>query len=164
MNLNQIQKKIWIPIIFGVVIIITAFIILIALSSNQKQISNPSNPQVTPQNQQPILKPIETRSQLPANIQAIKKQIIDAKIGTDNGDIVLYKSADFKIEYIPTPDFFLVTIFKEPQSVNKKSAEDWFLKKGLSRSDLCNLPVRFSNNLPNAQSQTNFNPFPQGCQ
>jgi hypothetical protein len=65
---------------------------------------------------------------------------------------------------VSTPDFFLATILKEPIEKNKKNAQDWFLKFGLSQSDLCNLPVRFGlGSFEFKKTNPSFTPFPDGC-
>jgi len=170
LNLTETKLKLKIITAPAVFLLVIALIILIFLSFKSK------NPEQVGQNQQAlstpdqkpkpgfVIPPEEARSELPDKVQNIKRQMIEGEIANDNGTIVLFISDDYKIVYVPTPDFFLATILKEPVDKNKKEAESWFLKFGLTQSDLCNLPVRFGlGSLDFKKANPDFSPLPDGC-
>lgn len=109
--------------------------------------------------------PTKSPEELPPNVQAIRKQLYANPLENHNGDLLLAKSAAWVIEYIPTPELFLVTIVQDPADTAKNQAVRWFLNAGLLQEDLCDLPVRFL--LGNEQlrrTNINFTSLPNGCE
>ena len=169
-NLTETKLRLRIltaPAVFLLVVFLIILIFLSFKSKNPEQVGQRQKALSTPtQKPKPeyIIPPEEARQKLPNNVQDIKKRIIEGQIANDNGTIVLFTSGDYKIVYVPTPDFFLVTILKEPVDKNKKEAQSWFLKFGLAQPDLCNLPVRFGlGSVDFKKTNPDFSPFPDGC-
>lgn len=109
--------------------------------------------------------PEKSPEELPANVQEIRKKLYAKPIADHNGDLLLAQTDAWIIEYIPTPQLFLVTIRKDPADTAKKDAERWFLDAGLKQEDLCDLPVRFllgSEEL--RRTNINFTSLPNGCE
>jgi len=160
LNLTKTKQKLKfiIPVILLLVVALAISTGLYLKSKSPK----PGKPQET----QPkfVIPSLSTRQQLPNNIQAIKKQIIESQIANERGNIVLYTSNEYKIIYVPTPDFFLATILKEPLETYKLEAQNWFYKFGLKQTDLCNLPLRFGlDSTDFSKTHPDFSPFPEGC-
>lgn len=112
-----------------------------------------------------IVPPKVNPETLPAGIKAIRQKIISSQIGENHGDILLYQTDTYQIEYIPTPNVFFVTINADPAPQAKNETQQWFLSFGLEQEDLCNLPVRFIlGNLDVRKTNPEFTSLPDGCQ
>jgi len=171
MNLTQLREKLpvfAIPTVI-LVLLLTVAIVLALKTRGPGVVPAPTPPvsrfgptatvapnKITP----PKIKP----QQLPANVQQIREKIIASQIANRGGVVVLFQSDSFIIRYIPTPDMFFVTIFKEPVATLKKQAQDWFLNFGLKQSDLCDLPVRFVLSSRELRARNpGFTSLPDGC-
>ena len=102
--------------------------------------------------------------ELPKNVQDIRQEIIDSYRVDNNGDLLLYRTTNYEIEYITGFDFFFVNItFGDPE-VSKTDAENWFKDFGLAQEDLCDLPVRFLIREPVIyDANPGFSTLPNGC-
>lgn len=158
MNLSAVRNnflKFAIPFGFTLIaLLIGAFVLF--------QKNNSKNPQESAATK--IFPSKDERAKLSQDIQKIKQEIIAAKIPNKGKDILLYKDAAIEIEYIPSPDIFLVKVHKEPPDTYKKQAQGWFLESGLKESGLCILPVRFVLDFKLKKANPNFSPLPDGCQ
>lgn len=164
MNLTQVKSKFYLVIIAFVIIVVVVGLISIISFKNNSGSQNPS-PQTAPSIAPNVIVPPKKKpTDLPSDIQEIRKKIIASQIGKTGGDILLYKTASFVIEYIPTPDIFFVTISKDPALDAKQQAQKWFLDFGLQQNNLCDLPVRFIlGNLQIRKTNPNFTSLPDGC-
>ena len=110
-----------------------------------------------------VIPPISERDKPTDKVETIKQEILNRKIGEDNGTVILFKSEAYIIKYVPTPNLFLVTILSTPVIQNKTDAEKWFKDFGLSENEICKLPMRFSLGITDPNFKEPFNPFPSGC-
>ena len=153
-------------ILVAVIVIIIVFLVF-ALKPKPK---SPAPPQTNlPETVgnlegEPVIPFISEREKPTENVETIKKEILNRKIGEDKGTIILFRTEAYIIEYIPTPDLFLVTILSTPVEQNKTVAENWFKDFGLTENEICALPVRFSLGITDPNYNEKFNPFPSGCQ
>ncbi len=73
----------------------------------------------------------------------------------------------YSIEYVKSPDSFMVEILSTDVEAAKKSAASWFKQKGISGQGICNLPVVFylNDSVKSYLQQNNqtFNPLPEEC-
>ncbi len=74
------------------------------------------------------------------NDYVMRKKLIDS-LGGKSG--ILQKTADYRVEYLKSPDEFMVAIRNINIGNAKKDAIDWFTSQGISKNGLCNLPVTF---------------------
>ncbi len=94
----------------------------------------------------------------------IRQELI-GKAASSSG--ILNQNSNFKAEYVPGPDEFMVALLNTNAEVAKKSAHEWFFSLGLSQDGICHLPVVFYLG-PEVSSyyrrnNLEFNPIPQGC-
>lgn len=109
--------------------------------------------------------PTKGAADLPQNVRDVRLRILKEPAANIKGDILLAKSDNWTIEYIPTPDYFHVTILKDPADTAKKEAERWFLEFGLQQHELCDLPVRFILATEELKKQNfTFSNLPNGCE
>lgn len=107
-------------------------------------------PQVAPEN-------------LPKEIKNLKSKLIALTIRNNNGDLLIYQSQNFYIEYISSPQVFFVKILKDVNK-SKLDAQNWFIGQGAKQEDLCTLPVRFFLATTQARKENlNFSSLPDGC-
>jgi len=112
---------------------------------------------------QQVITPKSQRQKPTEQAEKIKQEIIKGKIGENKGVLIIFQSDTYNIEYVPTPDFFLVTLTTDQLDQSKESAQSWFKNFGLTDNDLCNLPVRFAIGSESTNLKQQFDPFPAGC-
>ena len=161
-NLTLLRSKVKFIILGAAVILI--IIAAIIISTFGKKDATPRN-QTSTSTEPNAIAPPQTKSEnLSEDIKVVRKKIIDSQIANRNGDIILYESENYQIEYIPTPDVFFVRIFRDPASIYKKEAQEWFLKFGLKQQELCSLPVRFLlTSFELRKSNSSFTSLPDNC-
>ena len=109
--------------------------------------------------------PDQKPEDLPADVQQIRQQLIDNHRIDHNGDLLLYRTTAYEIEYITGFDFFFVNITRGNPDEMKLDAEKWFLEQGLAQEDLCDLPVRFLIREPALYDAfPGFTTLPNGCE
>lgn len=172
----QNKQKIYIGIVVLALIIIVTFL----LSSNLLHRSlfktggditptlNPNaqtNPPVAynQQGAKSILNKIEKKQYLSPTDSTIKNRLIAAT----NSEGVVYKTNDFRVDYVKAADEFQVEILTTDTANAKKLANEWLRSKGLSQQGICNLPILFYLNFDIANQLRGkgieFNPTPDGC-
>lgn len=108
--------------------------------------------------------PTRTPDQLEPVVQDIRKKIIEGYRIDRNGDLLLYQTTAYEIEYITGFDFFFVNIFAGNPDAIKRDAENWFIGHNLTLEDLCDLPVRFLIRKPVLRdANPGFTTLPTGC-
>lgn len=128
--------------------------------------TNTTNPptEYFSEDEQKLIQKVKNRTPLSVS-DGEAKAIILSSIGNKSG--VVYKSQNFTIEYIKSPDVFQVTILNTNVSLAKQEAVSWFKSQGLSQEGICSLPVMFilDWNMANKLRGTNtqFSPLPDGC-
>src|SRR3990167_145717 len=148
-TLTEYKNKYIKPGILVVIIIVVLLITIIVLALKPKP-KGPPQPQtklpetVSKLSEKQEIPPKNQRENPTDKVKTIKVEILKSKIGEDNGTIILFKSEAYIIEYVPTPDLFLVTILATPVEQNKTEAGNWFKSFGLTENEICTLPVRFS--------------------
>lgn len=130
--------------------------------------SLPATPTITPTVEKFNYLPEETERMLeyvkkelplsPADT-AIRRRLI-AEVNNESG--VLYETQHFIIEYVKTPDVFMVGVKTEDIQTAREDATDWFIKQGISNQGVCRLPVVFYPQFIPLK-KTPFNPLPIGC-
>lgn len=141
--------------------LVIAIIVIFTLVNRKSKPSLSPQPLIAPN---VIIPPQKKPEDLSSSVQEIRKKIIASQIANVGGDILLYKTAAFKIEYVPTPNIFFVTVNKDPATEAKASAQKWFLDFGLKQEDLCDLPVRFVlGNFEIRKTNPTFTSLPDGC-
>ena len=169
MNLTELRKKS--PILFGVValIVVILFIVIISAFFNRPKpipSTGPSPETASKEDIAPniIIPPKIGPEQLSPETKEIREKVVASKIADNHGDILLHKTGSFIIEYIPSPDLFIVTIKKDPAGEAKEQAQEWFLNFGLKQQDLCNLPVSFILwTFDLRRTNPDFTSLPDGC-
>lgn len=167
-TLTEYKNKYLKPGVLIVIIIVVLLITVIVLALKPKP-KGPPQPQtelpetVSKLSEKQVIPPKSQREKPTDKVETTKQEIFKSKIGEDNGTIILFKSAAYIIEYVPTPDIFFVTIFKTPIDKNKIAAESWFKDFGLTENEVCTLPVRFSLGITDPNFKEQFDPFPTGC-
>ena len=161
-NLTLLRSKVKFIILGAAVILI--IIAAIIISTFGKKDATPRN-QTSTSTEPNAIAPPQTKSEnLSEDIKVVRKKIIDSQIANRNGDIILYESENYQIEYIPTPDVFFVRIFRDPASIYKKESQEWFIKFGLKQQELCDLPVRFLlTSFELRKSNSSFTSLPDNC-
>lgn len=106
-----------------------------------------------------------SRERLSEESKMVRQQLIRSPIRDRNGDRILTENDSWSIIYVPTGDDFLSFIFQDPADTAKKEVERWFEERGIPRSDLCDLPLRFLLTTEELR-RTNFNftSLPNGCE
>lgn len=164
MNLTENRNK------FVIITVILAIVLLVILSASfmsgfkknpqPNDITNTPSTKIDPQK---FLPPQKVKEQEPKRARDIRQEII-LSTSDKNGDKIAFSSVNYRIIYVPTPDIFFVQIFKDPADSYRRQAQDWFIQKGLTQTDLCNLPVRILLFDPGLKkTNPNFNYFPDGC-
>lgn len=97
----------------------------------------------TPQASNALHFPTRRVVDLPASILKIRERIIAGYRVDRAGDLLLYQTTAYEIEYITGFDFFFVNITGGDPNAIKTEAEGWFKNFGLAQEDLCDLPLRF---------------------
>lgn len=154
MNLYNNQKKLQILVLAFVFFVIAMTIgILFSLNTGKKEPLAPNKiapPQVAPES-------------LPKEVKDLKSKLVGKTIKNNNGDLLLYQSQNFYIEYITSPQVFFVTILRDVDK-SKIQAQNWFKGQGAKPEDLCNLPVRFVLGSIEARKENlKFSSLPEGC-
>jgi len=108
--------------------------------------------------------PTKRAEDLPADVQTIRQRIIDGYRIDRNGDLLLYQTTAYEIEYITGFDFFFVNITGGDPDAIKLDAEAWFWGYDLRQEELCDLPVRFIiRNSLLREAYPAFTTLPTGC-
>lgn len=111
-----------------------------------------------------LLQKIANRTPLSENDVKVKQTII---AGMNQNSESVFVAPQFRVEYIKSPDVFMVEILDANIDSTKKAAVDWFLQKGFSPAAVCALPITFylspavASQLKN--TDTIFSPLAQGC-
>lgn len=96
---------------------------------------------------------------------AIRNRLLSSLNGASG---YLAQTEKYRIEYVKSPDLFMVEILSIDAESAKADAENWFRDQGLSTQGICSLPVSFYlNSLVLRFFEENsifFNPIPEGCQ
>jgi len=175
MNLTQYKSKFQLLFAGAVVIILilviaSAFSLLGGKKTEEEIPLKTSAPQSSPRQTAPtlapniIVPPQKSPESLPDDVKTTREKIIASQIANEQGDLLLYQSETYSIEYIPSPNVFFVKILKDPAQTAKKNAQSWFLNFGLAQSDLCDLPVRFILSTRELrETNPNFTSLPDGC-
>lgn len=149
---------------FAVVIIVIALIVVgfaLFWPKGQKAPSVTPSPPIAPNT---IVPPQKEPQELPKTIQEIRKTILSKQIEDRSGDIILFENENYQIAYIPAPNVFFVTIYKDPATQFKQEAQNWFKDFGFKQEDLCDLPVRFVlGNFEIRKTNPTFTSLPDGC-
>lgn len=154
MNLYQNQKKLQI-IVGACLFFVLAMVIgvLFSLNTGKKTPLAPNKivpPQVAPES-------------LPKEVKDLKAKLIGKTIKNNNGDLLIYQSQNFYIEYISSPQVFFVKILKDAEK-SKLEAQNWFKEQGAKQEDLCTLPVRFFlSTIEVRKENLKFSSLPEGC-
>lgn len=164
MNLTKSKKPLLILLIAST-FLIGALLILILYSYKNRQRLEPQPTPVPPIAENIIVPPTVNPETLPQDVKAIRQKIIASAVKDNRGDLLLYQTSSFKIEFIKTPNVFFVTIANDPAESAKREAEAWFISFGLKQQDLCDLPVRFVlGNFEIRRTNPSFTSLPDGCQ
>lgn len=164
MNLTDNQNKFKLILLGSgiIVVILVVFSLFSIFTKSSPPKTTPTTTTTQSIDPDKFIPPVESRPQTPKNVESIKTQLIES--AAQKGDLVIYQEDSFRIIYIPTPDLFLAQISKEPVEQARKNAQDFFLEKGLSLTEICNLPLRFALFDPALKtSNPSFNYFPDGC-
>jgi hypothetical protein len=87
-----------------------------------------------------MLEKAENRKQLAeADLQAVNTLLSKLPAGKTSGE--LFTSPDFVIEYIKSPNIFMVEIKTIEIERAKKAVVDWFAQQGMSQDAICNYPI-----------------------
>jgi hypothetical protein len=101
----------------------------------------------------------------PADTSA--KQRILSLLSEDQTSGYVYRSPTIRVEYLSSPDTFVVEILTTNISKAKTDAVSWFQSQGLSKEGICNLPISFYLNFDIANELRNqgitFSPLAEGC-
>jgi hypothetical protein len=128
-------------------------------------ISLPASLAPTVNPQMHLLEIIQNRPPLSATDLSAKNNIIRMlPDGQYSG--VVYRAADFTVDYVQNPDLFQVEVLITDTEKAKQEALDWFRNEGISQQGICNLPIDFYLNSDVKNQITNpdaFNPLPDGC-
>lgn len=110
-----------------------------------------------------LLPDVNQKAFTPA-IRETRGRILESVIEDRNGDLLLARSKNYTIEYIPAADVFWVSVGGEPVEEARQQAETWFRDFGLAQIDLCDLPVRFLLAGFSLQAaHPDFSSLPTGC-
>ena len=113
-----------------------------------------------------LLEKVENHPELSTADSAVKQKILSLlPQGKQSG--YLYESPTVRIEYLISPDVFLVEIMTTNIGEAKTAAAAWFKSQGLSQTGICDLPISFYINKTSANELRNsnlvFSPLPDGC-
>lgn len=164
MNLTENRNKfIIVTVIIAAILLVILLVSFMAVFRKNPRPNNIPDTPSTKIDPQKFLPPQAVKEQEPKRARDIRQEII-LSASDKNGDKVVFSSANYRIIYVPTPDVFFVQIFKDPADSYRREAQSWFIQKGLTQSDLCNLPVRILLFDPGLKkTNPNFNYFPDGC-
>lgn len=180
------KKTLFLIVGFGILIVVLS---LVSLFSNQNPPITPSPPtfpvsqpstsppayiEFTPEASDSVYKSedlekdyqrLVERKALSETDSKIRSQLIDS-LGNESG--YLTQTDSYRIEYVKSPDLFMVEITTENAEATKQEAQQWFREKGLSAKGICSLPVSFYLNslIMRSFQEKNifFNPIPEGCE
>lgn len=167
--------KIIIATVLGLIIIIAGLIYIVVQTEDGREfLARPKRTEeikkeaATFLEQNPdVAKLVGKGETLDPDIQKLRDGLIKPEniIENNNGDLLLVLTDDYRIEYIPSPDIFIATLQKEPVENNRKKAEKWFLDKGFSQENLCNLGLQFilHSSLTQDYKTKGFSSRPTGC-
>lgn len=72
--------------------------------------------------------------------KSLKQELISPLQGQPG---TIHKTDEYRIDYVPSPDTFMVEITTPDFEVVKSSVFGWFLAQGFSKNDTCNMKVLF---------------------
>lgn len=107
---------------------------------------------------------IENKRQLSTDEENARRKLI-APFEGNSGRV--YATNEFTINYLRTPQYFMVEILSNNTQQAKENSQNWFNEQGLSDEAICNLPAIFyispavGNYL--ASNNLEFDPTPRGC-
>lgn len=108
---------------------------------------------------------IVNKKQLTPEEIKIKQKLIAPFEGNSG---IVTTTNDFRIEYLKTPQYFMVQILSNDIEAAKENLQKWFNSQGLSNEGICNLPVILypSENVSDYLINNNlqFDPTPRGCE
>jgi hypothetical protein len=125
-----------------------------------------TNPPVTYRQdaQEKLLEIIKKRPVLKPSDNTAKQQLLKT---TYKQSGILHTEDTYILEYISTPDVFMVEITTPDVHKAKWMTEEWLVSQGFSSAAMCELPVVFFLNWEVAQQmrplQYSFNPLSEGC-
>lgn len=163
-KLTNINPGLLIVILF----LLTSGLLALTFVKNETPQEKTTSPTLTPTVEKFSYLPKETermleyvKKELPLSQSdtLIRRRLI-AQVNNESG--VLYETQDFLIEYVKTPDVFMVGVKTEDIESARKDATDWFLQQGISDQGVCRLPVVFYPQFVPLK-KTPFNPLPIGC-
>lgn len=111
-----------------------------------------------------MLEKLKNRTPLSVNDEAAKVKILSR---INNKSSILTNNSIFRVEYIKSPDLFLVEIKTIDIGKGKSDAKNWFMAQGFTPQGACELPVVYYLS-PDAASQLRdlgitFSPLTEGC-
>ena len=184
----KLKKEDMITVIFGIILVFIVMGIVIILDKTKQTTPPPkplptAAPNATPQPTTPalngrpvllydakaqdkLLTAIENRQTQSQDDRFAKAQILSQlPEGQQSG--ILFSSPQIQIEYVHSPDLFMVEVLTTDIKSAKDAANVWFRARGLSQKAICTLPVEFYMNydVANQMRQTNviFSPLGNGC-
>lgn len=101
---------------------------------------NPSIPAYNPTGLEKDFQRISSKKELALTDREIRDQLIQT-LGNKSG--VLDETEQYRIEYVKSPNSFMVEILDKSTEEAKLRAIEWFGSKGISDQGICNLPVVF---------------------
>jgi len=116
-------------------IIVLILLIVVALGATGLFILTKKQEKVEPP-QQPLVSVDKKK------VEKIRQEIAWSST-RKTGDWPIYSTNGFKIEYASRAMIFFVTVLQTPFEVNKKAAEDWFVKHNLNSRELCEMRIVF---------------------
>lgn len=118
----------------------------------------------TPDTQEKNFKRIAERKNLPVSEIEIKQRLI-LPLSGESGTVATFD--DFIVEYLQTPQFFMVQLLSNDVESAKTNAQNWFNDQGITDFGICNLPVIFyiseEVSVYLQENKQQFNPLPRSC-
>lgn len=128
---------------------------------------SPDNPSTvySPEDIEKDFQRLESQKPLTSADSQLRAQLISS---LQNESGYLEENSSYKIEYVKSPDLFVVEILSENTTQSMNDAIRWFTSKGLSSAGVCDFRLMFYLNYDIAktlvQKGQTFNPIPENCQ
>lgn len=107
---------------------------------------------------------IVKRKSLSESDLAVKNKLL-SQLSPNNS--IITDQGNFKVEYLKTPQYFMVEIKAGDADETKQETLDWFKNQGFSLEGICNLPVIFYVGSDIAEqyreNKLQFDPTIEGC-
>lgn len=108
---------------------------------------------------------INNKKTLSERDSSVREQLVSK---ADDKSGIITENTQFKLEYISSPNLFMVEVRSSDPEFGKDAAEIYLKNQGLSEQGLCNLPIIFylSQSVQNdllSKGET-FNPIPEECE